>query len=69
MEKTLWRMAVSQLIYTGESKQETQEGHRKSTGGRLRGQEKAKQGNLRGWVKSKTERHFFYIGGYKVVNK
>lgn len=38
-----------------------------STGGRLRGQGKTKQGNLWEWIQSKTERHI-YIGGSGIVN-
>ena len=40
----------------------------KSTGNRLGRWEKAKRGNRWDWTKSKMKRHFFYIGGYRVVN-
>ena len=40
----------------------------KSIGGRLERWEKSKRGNLGDWVKCKMDRHFFYVGVYRIVN-
>ena len=42
----------------------------KFTGGRLRGQERAKRGNLWEWRKIKMkDTHYFYISVCRIVNK
>lgn len=47
-----------------ESKKKTCGRYLKPTGGAEGGERKQSEGNLQGCIKSKMEKHTFYIGGY-----